>query len=45
VIWRTTDQSYRLARGYSKDVREKWKQFRGDDDLTEYEKDDLKEAF
>lgn len=45
VIWRNTDQSYRLARGYSKDVREKWKQFRGDDDLTEYEKDDLKESF
>lgn len=45
VIWRTTDQSYRLARGYSKDVREKWRQFRGDEDVSEYEKDDLKESF
>lgn len=45
VIWRFSDQSYRLARGYSKDVREKWTRFRDEHSLKEYEKDDLKEAF
>ncbi len=45
MIWRNTDQTYRLARGYSKDVREKWEQIRTDRDLTEYEKDDLKDTF
>lgn len=45
MIWRNTDQSYRLARGYSKDVREKWELVRKDRDITEYEKDDLKETF
>lgn len=44
-IWRHTDQTYRLARGYSKDVREKWEQVRRRRDLEEYEKDDLKETF
>ncbi len=45
LIWRYTDQTYRLARGYSKGVREKWEKLRADRDLTEYEKDDLKETF
>jgi ring-1,2-phenylacetyl-CoA epoxidase subunit PaaB len=45
TIWRTTDQTYRLARGYSKTVREKWTTIRAEQDLAEYEKDDLKEAF
>ncbi len=45
VIWRYTDQSYRLARGYSADVRDKWEKIRAERDLSEYEKDDLKEAF
>lgn len=45
VIWRYTDQSYRLARGYSKDVRRKWEQIRAERDLVEYEKEDLKESF
>ncbi len=45
VIWRLTDQSYRLARGYSKDVRDKWEKIRDQKDLKEYEKDDLKDAF
>ncbi|HEX9813602.1 MAG TPA: hypothetical protein VGB31_01495 [Myxococcota bacterium] len=45
VIWRSTDQTYRLARGYSKDVREKWEKIRADRDIREYEKDDLKETF
>ena len=45
VIWRYTDQSYRLARGYSKDVRKKWEKIRAERDLETYEKDDLEETF
>lgn len=45
LIWRFSDQSYRLARGYSKEVREKWTRFRDESALREYEKEDLKEAF
>lgn len=45
MIWRETDQTYRLARGYSKDVREKWEKIRAERDLAEYEKDDLTETF
>lgn len=45
VIWRETDQTYRLARGYSKTVREKWEKIRSNPDLVEYEKEDLKETF
>jgi len=45
LIWRNTDQSYRLARGYSKAVREKWEQVRKDRDIDEYEKEDLEETF
>jgi ring-1,2-phenylacetyl-CoA epoxidase subunit PaaB len=43
VITRHTDRSYRYARGYS--VRKKWEKFRTKEDITEYEKGDLKEAF
>jgi len=45
VIWRYTDQTYRLARGYTKDVKEKWKRFRDEESLRDYEKEDLKEEF
>ena len=45
LIWRYTDQTYRLARGYSKQVREKWERIRRDRDIKEYEKEDLKEMF
>jgi 1,2-phenylacetyl-CoA epoxidase PaaB subunit len=45
LIWRYTDQSYRLARGYSKEVREKWERVREERALEEYERDDLQEAF
>jgi 1,2-phenylacetyl-CoA epoxidase PaaB subunit len=45
LIWRHTDQSYRLARGYGREVRAKWTAFRDEKQLAEYEKDDLKEAF
>jgi phenylacetate-CoA oxygenase PaaH subunit len=43
VIWRSTDQTYRQARGYQ--VRKKWERFRAKKDIDEYEKGDLKEAF
>ncbi len=45
VVWRLTDQSYRLARGYSAAVRAKWERVRAERDIREYEKEDLKEAF
>lgn len=45
VIWRYMSQDYRMARGYAADVREKWERIRAERDLTEYEKDDLKDAF
>jgi 1,2-phenylacetyl-CoA epoxidase PaaB subunit len=45
LVWRLTDQSYRLARGYGRDVRAKWVAFRDEKQLAEYEKDDLAEAF
>ena len=43
LLWRTTDQSYRLARGYQ--VHNRWMKFRQKKDVEEYEKEDLKEAF
>ncbi|MBT8485561.1 MAG: hypothetical protein HKO59_16765 [Phycisphaerales bacterium] len=45
LIWRHTDQTYRLARGYAKTVREKWERVRNQPALAEYEKEELKEAF
>jgi 1,2-phenylacetyl-CoA epoxidase PaaB subunit len=45
LIWRYTDQSYRMARGYGREVRAKWIAFRDEKQLAEYEKDDLQEAF
>jgi phenylacetate-CoA oxygenase PaaH subunit len=45
VVWRLTDQTYRLARGYSASVRDKWEKVRAERDLREYERDDLKDAF
>ena len=45
LVWRYSDQTYRLARGYSKDVRQKWEQIRAEQDINEYEKEDLKETF
>ena len=45
VIWRLTDQTYRMARGYSSVVREKWEKIRAERDIVDYEKDDLKETF
>ena len=45
MIWRHTSQDYRMARGYSAAVREKWQTIRAERDLREYEKDDLREMF
>lgn len=45
LIWRHTDQSYRLARGYGREVRAKWIAFRDEKNLAEYERDDLQESF
>lgn len=45
LIWRTHDQSYRLARGYSKSVRTKWAAVRKAEDINEYTKDDLEKHF
>lgn len=45
LIWRTHDQSYRLAKGYSKSVRAKWDAVRSRADLEHYRKDDLKVSF
>lgn len=45
LIWRHTDQTYRLARGYSKDVREKWQKIRAERDIKAYERDDLQDTF
>lgn len=45
LVWRHTDQSYRLAKGYGREVRAKWIAFRSEADLAQYEKDDLQDAF
>ncbi|HEV3202762.1 MAG TPA: hypothetical protein VGY77_00195 [Gemmataceae bacterium] len=43
LIWRSTDRSYKLARGYQ--VHKRWEQFRSKKDVEEYEKEDLKEFY
>ncbi|MCZ6836519.1 MAG: hypothetical protein O7G85_12155 [Planctomycetota bacterium] len=45
MIWRNTDQTYRLARGYSKAVRTKWEAIRAAREVDEYQAEDLKESF
>jgi len=45
MIWRTTNQAYRLARGYSKIVRQKWEAIRESQEVDEYQKGDHKETF
>ncbi len=45
MIWRNTDQTYRLARGYAKDVRQKWEAVRAVKDVDDYQAEDLKEEF
>jgi phenylacetate-CoA oxygenase PaaH subunit len=46
MIWReTTDQSYRLAKGYSKVVRQKWDALRASKAVDQYQSEDLKDTF
>ena len=46
MIWReTTDQSYRLAKGYSKVVRQKWDALRATKSVDKYQSEDLEETF
>jgi 1,2-phenylacetyl-CoA epoxidase PaaB subunit len=45
AIWRSHDMSYKLARGYSKDVRAKWAQFRSKTDLDKYASEDMKDHY
>jgi ring-1,2-phenylacetyl-CoA epoxidase subunit PaaB len=43
VIWRSTDRTYKQARGYQ--VHNRWLKFRSKQDVRQYEKEDLKEMF
>lgn len=45
LIWPLTDQDYRLARGYAKDVRRKWEAVRAKVEVDEYQKEDIREMF
>ncbi len=46
MIWReTTDQGYRLPRGYSRVVRQKWDALRAEKAVDTYQEEDLKETF
>lgn len=45
MIWRSTDQTYRLASGYSRIVRKKWDAIRESKAVDEYQEEDLKETF
>ena len=45
MIWRTTDQSYRLAKGYSKIVRQKWDAIRAAKEVDDYQEEDLKDTY
>jgi phenylacetate-CoA oxygenase PaaH subunit len=46
MIWReTTDQGYRLPRGYSRVVRQKWDALRAEKTVDTYQEEDLKETF
>lgn len=45
IIWRTHDMTYKLAKGYSKLVREKWTQFRDEKTYEQYRKEDIANHF
>jgi 1,2-phenylacetyl-CoA epoxidase PaaB subunit len=45
VIWRTHDMTYKLAKGYSKQVRSKWTQIRDNPAYEQYKKDDIESHF
>jgi 1,2-phenylacetyl-CoA epoxidase PaaB subunit len=44
-IWRSHDMTYKLARGYSKDVRAKWTNFRDEKTYEQYRKGDIADHF
>lgn len=43
LVFRLSDQSYRFAKGYN--VGKRWREFREDRAVREYEKEDLKEHY
>jgi 1,2-phenylacetyl-CoA epoxidase PaaB subunit len=45
IIWRAHDMSYKLARGYSKNVRAKWASFRTQSDDDTYASEDIKDHY
>ena len=46
MIWReTTDQNYRLAKGYSRVVRQKWDAIRAGEAVDKYQEEDLKDTY
>ncbi len=45
IIWRTHDMTYKLAKGYSKDVRAKWSRFRDEQTYEKYRKEDIAKHF
>ena len=44
-IWRSHDMTYKLARGYSKEVRAKWTKFRDEKTYEQYRKGDIAKHF
>jgi 1,2-phenylacetyl-CoA epoxidase PaaB subunit len=45
VIWRTHDMTYKLAKGYSKQVRSKWTRIRDNPAYEQYQKEDIETHF
>ena len=45
LIWRLHDMNYKFARGYSKDVREKWTRIRDEEKYEDYRKEDIHNHF
>jgi len=45
LIWRLHDMNYKLARGYSKDVRTKWTRIRDEQTYEDYRKEDIHTHF
>lgn len=44
-IWPNHDMTYKLAKGYSKDVRAKWARFRDERTYEQYRKEDIAKHF
>ncbi len=45
LIWRHHDMSYKLARGYSKQVRSKWTRIRDEQTYEDYRQEDIADHF